>query len=108
VAAITLTDILSAYHYGVLQHRCPWCLFLPQYRAVGFPLFGALAVIGFESLTAFLLPAAVRTDPQMLPAAFERSRIAAGRILLALFVFLILTALPPLFWQLRFSVWIGG
>jgi hypothetical protein len=108
VAAITLTDILSAYHYGVLQHRCPWCLFLPQYRVVGFPLFGALAVIGFESLTAFLLPVAVRTDPQMLPAAFERSRIAAGRILLALFVFLILTALPPLFWQVRFSVWIGG
>jgi hypothetical protein len=33
VAAITLTDILSAYHYGVLQHRCPWCLFLPQHRA---------------------------------------------------------------------------
>ncbi|MDP4857438.1 MAG: hypothetical protein NWR42_08510, partial [Desulfobacterales bacterium] len=75
---------------------------------VGFPLFGALAVIGFESLASFLLPAAVRNDPQMLPAAFERSRIAADRILLALFVFLILTALPPLFWQVRFSVWIDG
>jgi hypothetical protein len=108
VAAIILTDILSAYHYGVLQHRCPWCLFLPQYRAVGFPLFGALAIICLESLTVFLLPAAVRTDPQMLPAALERSRIAVGRILLAFFVFLILTALPPLFWQARFSVWIGG
>jgi hypothetical protein len=108
VAAITLTDILSAYHYGVLQHRCPWCLFLLQHRAVGFPLFGALAVIGFESLTAFLLPAVVKNDPQMLPSAFDRSRIAAGRIIVALFVFLILTALPPLFWQLRFSVWIDG
>jgi hypothetical protein len=108
VATITLTDILAAYHYGVLQHRCPWCLFLPQHRAVGFPLFGALAVIGFESLTAFLLPAAMRTNPQMLPAAFERGRVAAGRVILALFVFLILTALPPLFWQLRFSVWIDG
>ena len=108
VAAITLTDILSAYHYGVLQHRCPWCLFLPQHRAVGFPLFGALAVIGFESLTAFLLPAAVKNDPQMLPSALERSRIAAGRVLLALFVFLLLTVLPPIFWYLRFSVWIDG
>jgi hypothetical protein len=108
VAAITLTDILSAYHYGVLQHRCPWCLFLPQHRAVGFPLFGALAIIGFESLTAFLLPVVVKTDPQMLPAALERSRTAVGRVLLALFVFLILTVLPPLFWRLRFSVWIDG
>jgi hypothetical protein len=108
VAAITLTDILSAYHYGVLQHRCPWCLFLPQHRAVGFPLFGALAVIGFEGLTAFLLPAAVKNDPQMLPSAFKRSRIAAGRMLLALCVFLFLTVMPPLFWQLRFSVWIDG
>ena len=108
VATITLTDILSAYHYGVLQHRCPWCLFLPQYRAVGFPLFGALGVIGFESLTAFLLPTAVKNNPQMLPSALERSRIAADRVLLALLVFLFLTVLPPLGWHLRFSVWIDG
>jgi hypothetical protein len=108
VAAVTLTDILSAYHYGVLQHRCPWCLFLPEHRAVGYPLFGALALVGFESLTVFLLPAALRTDPRMLPEACDRSRIAAGRVLLALLVFLLLTAVPPLVWRLRFGVWIGG
>jgi hypothetical protein len=67
-----------------------------------------LGVIGFESLTAFLLPTAVKNNPQMLPSALERSRIAAGRVLLALLVFLFLTVLPPLFWHLRFSVWIGG
>jgi len=108
VAAITLINILSAYHYGVLQHRCPWCLFLPQYRAVGFPLFGALGVISFESLTAFLLPAAVKNDPKILSPALERSRIAAGRVLMALLVYLTLTALPPLCWQLRYGVWIDG
>jgi hypothetical protein len=109
VAAVTLTNILAAYHYGVLQHRCPWCLFLPQHRAVGYPLFGALAVIGFEGLTAFLLPAAVaRTAPILLPAAYERCRAAAGRVLIALALFVLLTALPPLFWQVRHGVWIGG
>jgi hypothetical protein len=50
----------------------------------------------------------VKNDPQILLPAFERGRIAAGRVLLALLVFLILTALPPLFWRLRFSVWIEG
>ncbi len=108
VAAVTLTNIFAAYHYGVLQHRCPWCLFLLQHRLAGLPLFGALALIAFESLTGCLLPLAVKSVPGLRPAALERSRRAAGRILAALLVFLSLTILPPLFWQLRFDVWIGG
>ncbi|MFZ0614625.1 MAG: hypothetical protein WAM73_20435 [Desulfobacterales bacterium] len=108
VAAVTLTNILAAYHYGVLQHRCPWCLFLLQHRMTGLPLFGALAVIAFESLTGYLLPLAVKRDPRLRPAASDRSRRAAGRILVALLLFLSFTLLPPLFWHLRFKVWIGG
>ena len=108
VAAVTLTDILASYHYGVLQHRCPWCLFLLQHHLVGLPLFGSLAVIAFEGLTGYLLPRAVKSDPRLWPAALDRSRRAAGRILAALLVFMSLTALPPLFWYLRFNVWIGG
>ncbi|MFZ0133371.1 MAG: hypothetical protein WAK95_12570 [Desulfobacterales bacterium] len=108
VAAVTLTDILAAYHYGVLQHRCPWCLFLLQHRLAGLPLFGALAVVAFEGLTGYLLPLAVKNDPGMQPAALDRSRRAAGRILWALLAFLLLTVLPPLLWHLRFSVWIVG
>ena len=108
VSAVTLVNILSAYHYGVLQHQCPWCLFLLQHGAVGFPLFGALAVIVFEGLAASLLPAAARKKPAVLPAAIDRGRTAADRVLSALVVFVILAALPPVVWRIRFGVWMGG
>jgi hypothetical protein len=107
-SAVTLVNILSAYHYGVLQHQCPWCLFLLQHKAVGFLLFGALAVIVFEGLAAFLLPAAAQKTPAALPAALDRGRAAAGRVLLALVVFVMLAALPPVVWRIRFGVWIGS
>lgn len=108
LAAAALINILSAYHYGVLQHECPWCLFLPQHGAVGFPLFGALAVVAFEGPSAYLLPVVARRHERMISDALQRSRIAAGRVFLALMTFLLLTGLPPLVWRLRFGVWIGG
>ena len=46
VAALTLVNVLSAYHYEVLQHHCPWCLFLPEHGLVGYPLYGAMWFIG--------------------------------------------------------------
>ncbi len=108
VSAVTLVNILSAYYYGVLQHQCPWCLFLLQHGAVGFLLFGALAVVAIEGPAAFLLPAAGRKIPKVFPAALDRGKTAAGRVLIALTVFIALTALPPLIWRFRFGAWIGG
>ncbi len=108
LATVTLVNILSAYHYGVLQHQCPWCLFLWQHGAVGFALFGAIGVIAFESIGAFLLPAATMTTPAIFPSALERSRTAARRVLLALAVYLTASVLPPVIWQLRFGVWLNG
>lgn len=108
VSAVTLVNILSAYHYGVLQHQCPWCLFLLQHGAVGFLLFAALAVVVIEGPAAFLLPAAVRKIPMVFPSALDRGQTAAGRVLIALAVFVVLSALPPLLWRIRFGVWIGG
>ncbi len=108
VAAVTLVNILSAYHYGVLQHQCPWCLFLLQHGAVGFLLFGCLAVVVIEGPAAFLLPAAGRKTPLVFATALDRGQAAAGRVLTALAVFVMLSALPPLLWRIRFGVWIGG
>ena len=108
VSVVTLVNILSAYHYGVLQHQCPWCLFLLQHGAVGFPLFTALIVIIYEGPAAFLLPAAVRNTPTIFPAALDRARTAATRVLWALAFFISLSALPSVIWRLRFGVWISG
>ena len=108
VSAVTLVNILSAYHYGVLQHHCPWCLFLSDYNFVGFPLFGALAVVAVEGLLVFLLPLAVKTEKRLLSPALLRSRRACNTILGAMSIFMLLTCLPPIFWRLRHGVWMGG
>ena len=108
VAAVTLVNILSAYHYGVLQHHCPWCLFLFQHKAVGFPLFAALMVIMLEGLAAFLLPMTVRAIPTLIVEAFDRGRTAATRVIWGLIVFILLSLLPAIIWRLRFGVWISG
>jgi hypothetical protein len=108
VAVIILVNILSAYHYGVLQHHCPWCLFLFQHKAVGFPLFAVLLVITFEAIAAFLLPVTIRATPTLIADAFDRGRTAANRVIWGLLVFILVSVLPAIIWRLRFGVWISG
>lgn len=108
VAAVTLVKVLAAYHYQVLQHHCPWCLFLPEHRLVGYPLFGALAVVTFEASVIALMPKISARFGILSAAASRRQRAAAGRLLVALGVFLIFAVLPPLIWRLRYGVWLGG
>jgi len=108
VAAVTLVKVLAAYHYEVLQHECPWCLFLSEHGWVGYPLFGALAVIAYEASVIGAMAKISRRFAVFSKAAGRRQRAAAGRLLLALFVFLALAALPPLIWRLRYGVWLHG
>lgn len=108
VAAVTLVNVLAAYHYEVLQHQCPWCLFLPEHHRVGYPLYGALAVIAFEASVIWTMPKVSRRFTMLAAAARRRQHAAAGRLLLALAVFLLFAGLPPLLWRLRYGVWMGG
>jgi len=107
VAAITLVHHFAAYHYGVLQHHCPWCLFLSQYRMVGYPLFGALLVVAFETMVILWLPQLSRPAAELGMVVDQRIRKASLRILAATIVFLLLSALPALYWRLRYGVWLG-
>ena len=108
VAALTLVNILSAYHYGVLQHHCPWCLFLPEHGLVGYPLYGAMVVIAMEGFTLFFLPPMAGKAFQSNRQVTKRCRQAAQRITFAGGTFLIITLGPPLFWRLRYGVWMSG
>jgi hypothetical protein len=106
VAAVTLVHHLAAYHYGVLQHHCPWCLFLLEYRMVGYPLFGALAVMAFETIVVLWLPLLSRPAVELKAVVEQRIRKASLRILGSTVVFLLLSALPAFYWRLRYGVWL--
>jgi len=107
VAAVTLVYHFAAYHYGVLQHHCPWCLFLLEYRLVGYPLFGALIVIAYETIVVLWLPQLSRPAAQLGVVVDQRIRKASLRIFASTVVFLLLSALPALYWRLQYGVWLS-
>lgn len=107
VAAVTLVHYFAAYHYGVLQHHCPWCLFLTEYRMVGYPLFGALTLIAFEAVVMLWLPYLSRPEADLKTLADQRMRKAGLRISGSVAVFLLLSALPALYWRLHYGVWLN-
>ena len=106
-AAVVLVRDLSSYHYGVLAHHCPWCLFAGRHGAVGYPLFGALAVVALDAGGAALAGTIGRRFPQLARPVADRVRGAALRVALAVLVFLVLGAGPALLWRIRNGVWMG-
>lgn len=107
-AAVALVRVLAAYYYQVLHHYCPWCLFLPEHRFMGFPLFGALLLVVLEGPGGWMLAAAARRCRLPAQAAAERLRSAGWRIFWAVLAFSLMAASPALWWRFRFGVWIGG
>ena len=107
VAATALVRSLAAYHYGVLQHRCPWCLFLPEHRLVGYLLFGALILAGAEATATLVCSMAAARLPALAKETLARSRAAGRRLAAAAVLFLALSGVPPILWRLRFGVWMG-
>lgn len=108
VAALILVNVLSAYHYEVLHHHCPWCLFLPEHNLAGYPLYGAMAIIGMEGFTLVMLPLLVKHDTGIYQIAVDRARQAAKKITLAQLLFLTIAVLPAIVWRLRYGVWMSG
>lgn len=107
IAAITLVQVYTAYFYQILHHYCPWCLFLPEHKFVGIPLFGALVIITLEGPISYLAVKTAADYPDLLPRAKIRSRLAALRLLLAAVAYIGMVALPALYSRLQYGVWLG-
>lgn len=107
VAAVAMVRVFSAYHYGVLHHHCPWCLFLAEHHLVGYAVFGALLVVLFDGVGVFLAARFGRIAPGLAERVSVRVRQGAWRAALAVCVYGLLTAVPALAWRLRFGVWMS-
>ena len=109
VSAIALVAGLAAYHYGVLHHHCPWCLFLPEHRLIGFPIWVSWIVVAYETTASLVLSAIAAGQPPSATAMARKvAGKAAGNVLLAALLFVLLTAGPALWWRLHFGMWLGG
>ena len=109
IAAIAVVRVLAAYHYGVLHHHCPWCLFLPEHHLAGFPIWAAWMVVAMEAPAAVALSLlAARHAPPVRPSVCHQAGQAARNTVLAVLVFLCLAAGPAFWWRLRFGMWLTG
>lgn len=108
LAGWVLIEHFAAYHYEVLAHHCPWCLFLPEHDAIGYLLFGALTLALLEGGAIGAATLGVSSAPEVHPAAVARVRSAARRITLAAAIFLVAAVGPALAWYWRFGVWMHG
>ena len=107
VAATGLVRSLAAYLHGLPQHRCPWCLFLPQHNLVGYLLFGCLILLAVEAGAAFVSSIIAARFPALETETNRRSRAAGWRLAAGAALFLAASGLPPLLYRLRFGAWMG-
>ncbi|PIE23200.1 MAG: hypothetical protein CSA62_08285 [Planctomycetota bacterium] len=108
IAALALVQVWSAYHYGVLEHHCPWCLFLAQHRFVGYPLLLGLWLVFFEGLALAVAAALGRSRAEFRAAATKRRRRAAYAVLLGWMLYLLLALAPAFVWRIQHGVWMHG
>ena len=106
IAAITLVRVHAAYFYQVLHHHCPWCLFLPEHKFVGVPLFGLLIIITLEGPLSYLAAKTAANFPDLLPRARRRSKLAGLRLILAAVTYAGMVAFPAIYWKLLYGVWL--
>ncbi len=106
LAVLVLVDRVAPYYYQVLQHRCPWCLFLPEHGYAGFAFFGSLLVAAFEGPVAWVADRVAGSHPGLKAAASRRSQRAASLVMMAAVMFTALAVAPAIAWRWRFGVWI--
>lgn len=107
VASVSLVHIFSSYHYGVLHHHCPWCLFLPEHNSVGYPLFFAIAVVLLESIAVVVNHRISLLIPALENFVEKRMRQSGWRIVSAMICYFLFAIMPALVWRIRYGVWIG-
>ncbi len=106
--AVTLVRVLTPYHYEVLHHFCPWCLFLPEHRGVGFPLLLLYGLVAAEAPALWALIRAQAYPPTRLPAGETLIINSRRRLLTGVCGFVLLAAGPALWWRWQFGLWLGG
>jgi len=107
-AAFSLVRVLTAYHYQVLHHHCPWCLFQPRQYGVGFVLLAAWLMVALEGPATWALAACGRRWPAAAPAAAHQIRRAGLRLTVAIGLFTLVAAGPAVVWRLRHGAWLMG
>jgi len=95
-ASVCLIYFFSAYYFGVTQHHCLWCLFLPGNYSIGYPLFFAMALVFCQSISIFVHDRLARSLPQLSAWSQNRMQRSCRLIIAGLFFYMSLTIFPAI------------
>lgn len=93
-ATVCLLYYFSVYYYGVSQHPCYWCLFLPGNYFIGYPLFFAMGIVLSQSFAIFVYGRLSFFKPQLADWSREKRRKSASFIISGMLVYFLLTISP--------------
>lgn len=103
---VALVRVWAPYHYEVLHHFCPWCLFLPEHRGVGFPLLIFLGLVAFEAPALWAITRARSRYGHLLPGDTALAARCSRHLIIGVLGFALLAAGPALWWRWQFGMWI--
>jgi hypothetical protein len=107
IAGTTLVRVFAVYYYEVLHHYCPWCLFLPEHKFAGFPLFLLLGAAFIQPVVAYALHRASGRSFGMEEPSTRKAKRALVWMIVFTALFTLLAVWPALSWRFRFGVWMG-
>ncbi len=105
-ASMAVKYVWSAYYYQVLSHPCPWCLFLWDSCAIGFLMYGCIAVVAMESVAFWSADHIYRRHSQLAAAANTRMRWSARAMIGSLIGFALITVGPAVHWRYANGAWL--
>ncbi|MDJ0854526.1 MAG: hypothetical protein QNI89_00865 [Desulfobacterales bacterium] len=106
--AVALVRFWAPYHYEVLHHFCPWCLFLPEHNGIGFPLAFFFGLVAFEATALWALIRVSARYGHLLPADTALAVGSCRRIVMGVIGFVLLAAGPALWWRWHFGMWLNS
>ena len=104
-ASVCLYWFFSAYYYGVSQHHCLWCLFLPGNYSVGYLFFIILAVVLSQSIFVFVHGRIAMLQPALSIWSRRKMQQSGRLIIIGMIVYFLLILIPVLLWKIQHGVW---
>ena len=106
VAYFAMVYFFSAYYYGVTQHHCPWCLFLPGNFGIGYPLTLAMALLLSQGAALVIRNRINCLYPLPVEWLQRKNRISGLLILAGMVVYFLVSLIPMVIWRIGHGAWL--
>jgi len=104
-ASLCLRYFFTAYYYGVTQHHCLWCLFLPRNYYVGYCFFCVLVLVLSQSVRIFVTGRIALLRKELSAWARRKIRQSALLIIAGMILYFLLILIPMIFWKVQNGAW---